>query len=337
MQSIAQIETPPHDRNATEQMRAAVLAEPRRIEIRNVPIPRPADGEVRVRVEYCGICSSNLSPWAGAPWFSYPFPPGAPGHEASGFVEEIGVGVSNLRIGERVATLANQAFAEQLVARAENVVSISRLPSQSLFLGEPLGCAVNIFKRAQIRKGDWVAIVGMGFLGAILLQLCLREGAQVIAISRRPFALRIATKLGAEHALEMTGRPSVVTDIRRITSEHLCDVVIEAGGVQPTLDLAGDLCRTRGRLVIAGYHQNGPRMVNMQHWNWNGLDVINAHERDELIYIQGIQQAADMVARGAIHLEGLITRTFPIRQIEEGFRLAEERPEGFMKGIVAFG
>ena len=182
-----------------------------------------------------------------------------------------------------------------------------------------------------------MAIVGIGFLGAILLQLCLQKGAQVIAISRRLFALQIATKLGAGHALEMTERPSVVTNIRRITSEHLCDVVIEAGGVQSTLDLAGDLCRTRGRLVIAGYHQDGPRMVNMQYWNWNGLDVINAHERDELIYIQGMQQAADMVARGAIHLEGLITRTFPIQQIEEGFRLAEKRPAGFMKGVVAFG
>jgi NADPH:quinone reductase len=335
MQPIGQVEPLSRNRNTTEKMRAAVLVEPRRVEIRNVPIPRPAEGEVRVRVEYCGICSSNLSPWAGAPWFSYPFPPGAPGHEASGVVEEIGEGVSNLRVGERVATLAYQAFAEQLVARAENVISISRLPSQSLFLGEPLGCAINIFKRAQIRKGDWVAIVGIGFLGAILLQLCLREGAQVIAISRRPFALRTAAKLGTEHALEMTEPSSVVADVRRITSD--CDVVIEAGGVQPTLDLAGDLCRTRGRLVIAGYHQDGPRMVNMQQWNWNGLDVINAHERDELIYIQGIQQAADMVARGAIHLEDLITCTFPIQEIEEGFRLAEERPEGFMKGVVVFG
>jgi NADPH2:quinone reductase len=330
-------ENQPSFQSKAGEMRVAVLADPRRFEIRNVPIPRPAEREVRVRVEYCGICSSNLGPWKGAPWFSYPFPPGAPGHEATGVVEEIGDKVPNLKIWERVAMLSNQAFAEHVIAKADNVVSISHLSREPLFLGEPLGCAVNVFKRAQIRKGEWVAIVGVGFFGAILLQLCLDGGAKVIAISRRQLALRIAEEFGVQHCLEMKERSQVVEDVRAITGGALCDAVIEAGGVQETLDLASDLCRTRGRLIIAGYHQDGSRTINMQRWNWHGLDVINAHERDELIYVQGMREAADIVSRGNIQLEDLVSHRFPIEQIAEGFRLAEERPEGFLKGVVVFG
>jgi D-arabinose 1-dehydrogenase-like Zn-dependent alcohol dehydrogenase len=62
-------------------MLAAVLVRLREFELKELEIFEPAADEVRIKVEYCGICSSNLAPWKGAPWFSYPFPPGAPGHE----------------------------------------------------------------------------------------------------------------------------------------------------------------------------------------------------------------------------------------------------------------
>jgi hypothetical protein len=54
-------------------------------------------------------------------------------------------------------------------------------------------------------------------------------------------------------------------------------------------DLAGELCAERGRLVIAGYHQDGMRQVNVQLWNWRGIDVINAHERDPQAYVDGMR------------------------------------------------
>ena len=65
-----------------------------------------------------------------------------------------------------------------------------------------------------------------------------------------------------------------------LTGGRFCDVVIEAVGKQWPLDLAAELAGERGRLIIAGYHQDGLRQVNMQLWNWRGLDVINAHQRD---------------------------------------------------------
>ena len=72
----------------------------------------------------------------------------------------------------------------------------------------------------------------------------------------------------------------IIERVRELTGGTFCDRVIEAVGKQWPLDLAAELTREGGRLVIAGYHQDGPRQVNMQLWNWRGFDVVNAHERD---------------------------------------------------------
>src|SRR5438552_3162055 len=117
-------------------MRAAVLVNPGRFVVREVALPELGDSDVRVKIEYCGICSSNMAPWKGAPWFTYPFPPGAPGHEAVGLVDAIGPAVSGLRIGERVAVLSYSGFAEYNIVNATAAVAIRNLGFP--FLGEPL-------------------------------------------------------------------------------------------------------------------------------------------------------------------------------------------------------
>jgi NADPH:quinone reductase len=319
-----------------QTMRAAVLVSPRRFELQEFEIPKVSSDEVKIRVQYCGICSSNLAPWKGAPWFSYPFPPGAPGHESVGVVEEFGGSVVGLKVGECVSVLGNSGFAEYQIAKADCLVPIPGGPHETPFLGEPLGCAMNIFRRAQIRKDDWVAIVGTGFLGAILLQLCLNAGAKVIAISRRRSPLRIAEQMGATVAIPIGNPADLLEAVLKETGSPLCNVVIEAGGVQETLDIASSLTGTRGRLVVAGYHQDGLRSVNMQEWNWRGIDVINAHERDHAVYLDGIRLALEAVASRRIRLEGLVSHFFPFEQIESGFQTLEQRPEGFVKGVVSF-
>jgi 2-desacetyl-2-hydroxyethyl bacteriochlorophyllide A dehydrogenase len=316
-------------------MQAAVLVCPGQFELQELQVPEPASDEVRMKVEYCGICSSNLAPWKGAPWFKYPFPPGAPGHESGGIVDLVGANVSGLEVGTHVSMLGNSGFAEYEIAKARCVVPISPGPQTVPFLGEPLGCAMNIFRRAQIHKNDWVAIVGTGFLGIILLQLCTKAGAKVIAISRRRSALQLAEKMGATLTLSLEDQAKLLVTVQNMTENQFCQVVIEAAGAQETLDVASAVTGTRGRLVIAGYHQDGPRSVNMQEWNWRGIDVINAHERDEAVYIEGIREAAEAVASARIRLEGLVSHFFPLEQIAQGFQTLERRPEGFIKGVVS--
>jgi threonine dehydrogenase-like Zn-dependent dehydrogenase len=113
-----------------------------------------------------------------------------------------------------------------------------------------------------------------------------------------------------------------------------CDCVIEAAGQQGTLDLAGELTRDRGRLVIAGYHQDSPRTVNMQLWNWRGLDVINAHERDPKIYLDGMKAAVNAVSKGELDPTPLYTHRFGLDGISDAFTSMQQRPNAFLKGLV---
>src|SRR5690606_27255296 len=136
------------------------------------------------------------------------------------------------------------------------------------FPGEPLGCAMNIFERSDIRAGHSVAIVGLGFLGLLLTQLASTAGAYVVGLSRRDYALDLASHMGARHVVQMNHDSNAQGVALEIVGGRGYDRVIEAGGVQSTLDLASALTAEYGRLVIAGYHQDGLRQVNMQQWNW---------------------------------------------------------------------
>lgn len=320
--------------SASGSMRAAVVTGPGRMEIRVVTRPEPGPGQARVRLEGCGVCASNLTPWAGPAWMTFPTEPGGLGHEGWGVVEALGEGVSGLKIGQRVACLSYNSFAEYDVVDADAAIPLPAELDGAPFAGEPLGCAVNIFKRCGIRRGDVVGIIGVGFLGAILTRLAADVGARVIAVSRRPFSLELARKMGASDILPLVDHDAVVARAADLTGGRFCDVVIEATGLQRPLDLAAELTRERGRLVIAGYHQDGPRQVNMQLWNWRGLEVINAHERDPQIYAQGVREAVELIRSGRLDLETLITHAYPLDRLGEALDAARDRPEGFLKAVV---
>src|SRR5579875_117200 len=318
--------------SGTETTRSARLLAPRRSAIDELPRRQPGPGEVRIALEGCGICGSDLPVWEGRPWFDYPRPPGAPGHEGWGRVDAIGPGVTAVEIGDRVASLGLHAYAEHDVVAADQVVVLPASLDEQPFPGEPLGCAVNVFARAGIREGDTVAVLGVGFLGAVVAALAVAAGARVIAVASRPTARRIAIELGAAAAL--SPEEDVTAMVEAQTAGALCDVVVEAAGVQETLDLGGPLARVRGRLVIAGFHQDGRRQIDMQLWNWRGLDVINAHERDPSVYLDGVRQAVRAVEDGRIPLQRLITHQLPLERLDEAFTLSSERPEGFLKAVV---
>lgn len=317
-------------------MQAARMVAPGEMRVCEVPVPEPGAGEVRIRLEGCGVCASNLGPWSGPDWMEFPQDPGAFGHEGWGLIDAVGPGVEDLAPGDRVATLSDHAYARFDLASADAVVKLPSGLDGKPFPGEPLGCVMNIFRRAKVGRGDTVAIVGVGFLGQLLVQLCHAAGARVIAITRRPFALSLAQQAGADHCIEMNDHWQIIEQVRALTDERLCDVVIEATGKQWPLDLAAELTRERGRLVIAGYHQDGPRQINMQLWNWRGLDVINAHERDPANYIRGIREAVDAVEAGSIDPFPLLTHSYPIDRVGEALDATRDRPDGFMKAVVLY-
>jgi NADPH2:quinone reductase len=315
-------------------MKAAVISTPRSVEIADVPTPCPADDQILVRVEGCGVCASNIPRWEGKPWFTYPTRPGELGHEGVGTIAEVGKGVDSWRAGDRVAFFSNSAYAEYDLACASDAVRVPEQLRGACIPGEPLACAWNIFDRAGIGMASQVAIVGSGFLACLLIQLAVRTGARVIAVTRRPFSDPVRESLGL-FDLVTSAEPAVCQQkVGQLTAGRMCDVVIEATGKQGPLDIAGRLTQTRGRLVIAGYHQDGPRQVDMQLWNWRGIDVINAHERDPAIYTEGMRRAYVATVEGTLNPGPLLTHHLPLDQLGIAFELARLRPEGFMKAVV---
>lgn len=275
-------------------MRAAVLTEPRRGIVERTPLPQPGPGEVLVQVEGCGVCGSSLPVWEGRPWFSYPVEPGAPGHEAWGLTDD----------GRRVTGLSQHGFAERTVMREDELVELPPQLDGVPFPGEALGCAVNVARRARIRAGDEVAIVGMGFLGTVVARVCELRGASVTPLRRGDEPGRTFAR------------------------------VIEAAGTQSALDAASGLVATRGLLVIAGFHQDGPRSVDVQSWNWRGLDVVNAHEREPQRVLEGIREAVRLAAAGDLDLEALVTHRFALDELDAAFEAASRRGPGFLKAVV---
>jgi threonine dehydrogenase-like Zn-dependent dehydrogenase len=300
-------------------VRAAVLEAPLRIALHALPDPEPTAGEVLIRVRGSGVCASELPLWQGREWFTYPRPAGEPGHEGWGTVEVLGDGVEGLSLGERVAFLGSGAHAEFAAVPAGECVAHG---FQEPFPGEPLACAMNAFARSGVSGGERVAVVGAGFFGLLLVQLLDGVAQEIAVFSRRGFALEQARALGATETHE---------SYAQATGEF--DVVFEATGHQEPLDLAAQLCRVRGRLVIVGYHQDGLRTVNLQLWNWRGLDVINAHERDPARYVEGLRAAVAAVRAQRLQPASLLTHRFGLEDLAAAYEISVRRPEGFVKAV----
>lgn len=308
--------------------RAAVLTGPRRVDVVDVAGRAPGEGEVAVALDGCGVCGSNLPVWQGRPWFEYPLPAGAPGHEAWGWVEAAGDGAgAGAAPGAPVAVLAEAAFAERVVVPARDVVPLPAALAGQPFPGEAYACAWNAARRSRFAPGERVAVVGTGFLGSLLVALASHAGAHVVAISRRPASLDVARDMGADETVALH-------DADLVRAAGPCDVVVDAAGVQEALDVATDLVAEGGRIVIAGYHQDGLRTVDLQTWNWKGVEVVNAHERDRDVVRQALRDAARAIVYGDVDVAPLLTHEVPLDRIADAMRALDERPPGFVKAVV---
>ncbi|MGK7861137.1 zinc-binding dehydrogenase [Falsiroseomonas sp. E2-1-a4] len=146
----------------------------------------------------------------------------------------MGAEVQGLAVGDRVATMFQRSYAAFDTGPASQAV---RLPDSL--------------------AGQHVAIIGIGIFGAILTRLASDAGAHVIAISRRRNSLEVARRMGAVELIPVEDHWAIIEQVKALTGGEFCHRVIEAVGKEWPLDLAAELTRVRGRLVIAGYHQDG--------------------------------------------------------------------------------
>jgi threonine dehydrogenase-like Zn-dependent dehydrogenase len=314
--------------------RAAVITAPGKVSVEKAQLPEPGKDEVRIRIEGCGICASNIPVWEGRDWFEYPLPPGNPGHEAWGIVDKVGEKVKNFTPGERVTGLSYNAYASHDLAKASDLVVLPDFLDNKPFPGEPLGCAMNIFARSDIQKGHTVAVVGSGFLGLLLIQLAKSAGARVIAISRREFSLEMAKKAGADEFIKMEDHYQVIEKVKQLTDDSFCERVIEATGKEWPLNLSIELTAEKGKLIVAGFHQDGMRSVNVQTLNWRGIDMISAHERESTKYVDGIKAAIEAIQKQEMDPFPFFTHGYSLEEMENAYKDLVKRPDGFVKGVI---
>jgi L-iditol 2-dehydrogenase len=298
--------------------RVALLTGARTFDIAEQTPPPPAPDEVLVRVEACGVCASDLEPWRDGPPAALHL-----GHEAAGEVVAVGPDVEALAPGERVGMwIERGGYADHLVCPASRCFP-SQLPAEALALLEPLACALNAVELAAPGAGDAVILVGGGFMGNLVqLVARLREPRSLVVFEPRSDARERALALGADAAV----------------APHApgfgdADVVFEVAGSQHALLLAGGLVRTEGRLAIVGYHR-GERTVPLGDWNWRALELVNCHVRDPRRIHTAMERALELVETGQVDAGALVTHRFPLDRIEEAFRAAEEKPDGFVKSVV---
>ncbi|MGC1380568.1 MAG: alcohol dehydrogenase [Candidatus Baltobacteraceae bacterium] len=264
---------------STKTMRAAVVPSPEehRLDVRDVAVPEPGPGQVRIKVEACGVCHSDsltvLGYWPGIVY------PRIPGHEVAGTIDALGPQTSGWSTGDRVGlgwhgghdgtcescrrgdfiTCPNLQIpgiaydgghAQYVVAPA---VALARIPDElTAAEAAPLMCAgittYNSLRRSAARAGDLVAILGIGGLGHLGVQFAAKMGFRTVAIARGRDKEALARSLGAAHYIDSL-TSEVGADLQRMGGARVVlSTVTAAAAMEPALNGLG----VDGQLLIVG-------------------------------------------------------------------------------------
>lgn len=303
-----------------------------RVEIVDIEVEEPGRGEVLVKTKACGICMSEVYMFMGKL-------PGdkVAGHEGVGFVSAIGEDVSGVNIGDRVTTIGGPAFAEYYKTSIRNIEKIPdyvRDEDIVYWISEPLACVINAIKGSRLKAGDDVCIIGCGYMGLLIIQALPRNIlGKIIAVDIRDDRLKIAESLGVDYALNAK-KMDVISEIRKIIGGYL-DVVIEASGAPGTIHTATELLRPGGKLVLFGWHVDD-ETVPTSLWHTKGLRILNTSPAFSQDFNKDFHDAVKLLRKGVFNQKPLITHRFHYTKAQEAFKIASEKPEGYIKAVITF-
>lgn len=311
-------------------MRISEVVAPRRSRVSEETVPEPGVNDILVRVRACGVCGSEFPTWTEGR-----DPPVRLGHEVAGEVAAAGTGVSGFEPGDRITGLFRQGFAEYAVCPAEAAAPIpGGMGYEEASLGEPVACAVSGALRTDVGLGKTVAVIGLGFMGLLTLQLLRMKGAfRILAIDARPETGAAARRLGADEFF-LPGEVPPGLLLTDSAGAGGVDVVAECSGSGAALELAVRMLKRHSVLSVVGYHQGGPRSVDFQMLNWKAADVINAHEKRTDFKMECLRIGLDLAAAGRLELGSLITHRYPLEEADRAFADYESKPDGYIKGLV---
>jgi threonine dehydrogenase-like Zn-dependent dehydrogenase len=319
-------------------MKAAVLHAPRDLRIEARPAPRLEAGDVLVRVAAAGLCGTDYSIWSGGRTVAYPR---IMGHELVGVVEATAPDVARPVPGQRVVVEPNYSCGRcplclegnRNLCAARTAVGIDvdggfaellRVPARccwpapsgpgddELLVTEPLAVVVRAVARSGVRDGETAAVLGLGTLGLLALQVLRARGARVLGVARTARRTAIARQLGALDVHARADGP-LEPAARAFSGREGMDLVVETAGTPEAVADALAMVRPGGRVVLTGLpHEATP--VVFRSVVWREITLLGS-----MIYQDEFAEALRLVGAGLVHTRPLVTHRFDLAATGEAF------------------
>ncbi|CAH1649953.1 alcohol dehydrogenase catalytic domain-containing protein [Chelatococcus asaccharovorans] len=343
---------------ARTTMRAIVCHGPEDYRVEDVSRPRPGEREMIIRIGACGVCASDCKCWSGAkmfwggenPWVKAPV---VPGHEFFGYVDELGAGAAEhfgVAMGDRVIAEqivpcercrycrsghywmceVHNIFGFQREVAEGGMAEFMRIPATARVhripdgislddaaIIEPLACAIHTVNRADVQLDDVLVIAGAGPIGLMMVQVArLKTPKKLVVIDMVPERLELARRFGADVVINPREEDAWPI-VSALTEGYGCDAYIEATGSPSGVEQGLTLIRKLGRFVEFSVF-GAPATVD---WSIIGdrkeLDVRGAHLGPYCYPI-----AIDLLARGLVTSQGIVTHRYGLEAWDEAIRVA---------------
>lgn len=332
-----------------EKMKAAIITEVGKCELREVEKPIPGPGEVLIKNKACALCTWETRVFYGIKKREFPY---VEGHEVSGIVAGKGAGVSDdFAIGEKVVVRkfyscgrcyyckkgfgtqclnvdkdpnaerfeANGGFCEYMVVPESDLFKCSQeLPFEVTSLAEPLACVIHSIDKARIDMGDDVLIIGAGIMGILHLQTAKLKGARVIVCEMDDRKRELARQLGAD-VVFTPDEYDTADYVKSITEGRGADVVFNLASSAAVSQISLKAVAPGGRIIAySSQHPDTPV----------GVPFGDVHNREYEIIgsvsptVYDFQRAAKLISMNAVNLNAVIEKVFPFEQCQEAFESA---------------
>ena len=335
-------------------MKAAVLEQLERMELKEVPLPRIDDDSILMKVKAVGICGSDIRIYRHGN--SRVRLPQILGHEAAGQIVAVGKNVTRFKEGDRVslgadvpcgecvfceAGIGNNcqtnfamgyqyagSFAEYVLLNrmVVNFGPIHRIENRVSYeeaaLAEPLACVLNGLELSQVKLGDTVVVIGAGPIGLMLVEIAKKMGARLLLVNRSRPRLDVAKQLdiGASATI-CSSEEDAVARVLEETGGLGADVVITCNPSPESQQEAIRMAKNRARVNLFGGLPKDRSIVP--------LDTNLIHYKE--LFVHGAhgslprhhRQAVELINDGRIDMTKFISHRFPLTRIEEAIRTAE--------------
>lgn len=340
--------------------RAAYMTELNKMEIREIDVPVPKEKEVLVKLEYVGICGSDVHYFHDGRCGDFVVDGEFMlGHECAGTVVKLGSQVTELKVGDRVAlepgitcgqcefcksgrynlcpdvqflaTPPVQGCYENYIAFPENMCF--KLPenisTKEGALVEPLSVGMHAAAQGNVSLGDQVVILGAGCIGLVTLLACKAYGAtDITVVDVIPKRLEFAKKLGATRVIN--GKEAdVVEEIEKLTNGMGVDKVMETAGSPITIAQTPYLVKNGGTIVLVGI--SAQPEIN---FNFGKIMAKEAKIESVFRYRNVYPKAISAMAKGIIDVSGIVTHEFDFDDIQEAFECAINDKDNVVKAVI---